>query len=276
MDYDPSDTNGQDAAQNMGSDQTDELSSADRTTSPVRPQNPNPPKPKINPALARPSKPEAPRSTAEMLALSAANQNLIEKAEEALENLSQKMATLSQEYAEGKINQAQFNAIYRRYSEQRDITERLLQRNPDSPAWQSVMQPGHTGFLRDYFSAKITSYGIYSLKDGRQITLQGGVRLPQGQLLPIIAKIKQLVEQGHKLGPAWRQLKDENWVLIVPGKWTMAVVIFSLEPAVIQRKKVEDAQRDFERANEKVLQRGEFDPEGLVFPHRALLETTGF
>lgn len=233
-------------------------------TSPIRPNNPNPVKPK---APARPAKPTP---TAPNTADSAAVPT--QSVSDALENLSQKLSDLAHEYAEGKINQAQFNAIYRRYTEQREITQRLLERDPQSDAWQSVVTPGHTGFLRDHFAARIISYGIYSLKDGYQVTLQGRVRLPQGQLLPILAKVKSIVEKGHRLGPAWRQLKDNNWVLMIPGAYTIAVVIFSLEPAVQQRKMVQDAHRDFERANDNSLQRDNLDPGGLVFPHRALLE----
>jgi len=196
----------------------------------------------------------------------------VDGAAAAIAALRQKMGEVAQEYAEGKINEATFNAVYRRYSEQREITERMLERNPNSEAWQSVVQPGHTAFLRDYYAAKIISYALYRLKDGHQITLQGKVQLPLAQLMPIFARVNDIIQKGHKLGPAWRQLKDQSWVLMMPGQYSASVVIFSLEPAVVQRKMVEEAHRDFERANERALVRGELDPQSLVFPHRALLE----
>lgn len=236
-------------------------------TSPIRPQNPEPPRPKVAPSLARPTRPQPP--TSEHPATGEDEQ--IARAEEALERLREKMAEVAAEYAEGKLNQAQFNAIYRRYTEQRDITQRLLERNPQSDAWQSVVKAGHTSFLRDHFTAKIISFGIYHLEDGGQISLTGGVRLPHDQLMPIFARIKAAVVGGHHLAPAWRPLKDGSWVVIVPGQLTVAVVIYSLEPAGVQRKMVADAHDDFERANEKLLRRGDFTPEGLVFPHRALM-----
>lgn len=239
-------------------------------TSPIRPENTNQPAPKSSPSLTHPHRDTI---TAPVQPVPEQTEDLTpeQKAQQAIQTLITKMAAVAQEYAEGKINQAQFNAIYRRYSEQRQITERLLERDPHSQAWQSVIQTGHTGFLRSHFESRIISYGIYRLEDGQQIILQGGVRLPTPQLMPVLSKIKRVVEQGHKLGPAWRELKDQNWVFIVPGKLTISVVIFSLEPALVQRKQVEDAQRDFERANEKVLLRGEIDINSLVFPHRALM-----
>lgn len=243
------------------------------SVSPIRPQHPDPLKPKINPALTRPTKPVPPaRATQSAATLADELLTPYQQAEQAVESLSQKLESVAQEYAEGKINRDQFAAIYKRYSEQRQITEMLLERNPDSNAWQSVIQSGHTGFLRTHFAAQINSYGIYRLAEGVQISLQGKVRLPQAQLAPILAKLYSLSQQGHKLGAAWRQLKDGNWVLIIPGQYTASVVIYSTEPAVIQRKKAEDAHRDFERANERALQSGDIKPETLVYPHRALLE----
>ena len=245
--------------------------------SPIRPVNPDPPKPRLNPAITRPTLPEIPslslgNKDETPTQVDDANLSPAERAERALEQLREKMNALVQEYAAGDINQVQFQAIYRRYSEQRDITERLLQRNPESGAWQSVVQAGHTSFLRDHYSAKILSYGLYRIMDGAQIVLQGKLRLPPDQLLPIIAKLKRLVDEGRVPPPAGRKLKDNSWVYLVPGKVTASVMIYSLEPAAIQRQVADDIQRDFERANEKILARGDFDPNHLVFPHRALFE----
>jgi len=243
---------------------------ADQQLSPIRPKHPTPPQPKSG---TQPIKPAPPRA-AEQIVNSDDNTTELsptEKAQFAIDRLSEKMSELADEYSAGKLNEAQFNAIYKRYSEQRQITERLLARDPDSNAWESVVQTGHTSFLRDHFAAKIVSYAIYVLADGQQITLQGKLRLPSKQLNPLIQKIRSVVNQGHTLGPAWRKLRDDNWILIVPGKFAVSVVIFSLEPATTQRKKAEDAHRDFERANERALKNEIYDETMLVFPHRALL-----
>jgi hypothetical protein len=244
------------------------------TTSPIRPRHPNPPqadpKPRTRPIKPRPKTGHLDDPGSWMDADS--NDISLDGAAAAIASLRQKMQEVAQEYAEGKINEATFNAVYRRYSEQREITERLVERNPDSDVWQSVVQAGHTAFLRDYYAAKIISYALYHLKDGHQIALQGAVQLPHAQLMPIFARVNDIIQKGHKLGAAWRQLKDQNWVLMMPGKYSASVVIFSLEPSVVQRKMVEDAHRDFERANERALIRGDLAPQSLVFPHRALLE----
>ncbi|NJL93907.1 MAG: hypothetical protein HC915_09345 [Anaerolineae bacterium] len=249
-----------------------------RARSPIRPEHPDPPRPRLVPNLHRPTRPELPVIRLERNESLPPDQEADEaltpaqKAERALESLRQKIQDLVQEYAEGKINQATFNAIYRRYAEQREITERLVERNPGSAAWQAVIQSGHTGFLRDHYAAKLLSYGLYRIDTGEQIVLQGTLRLPAAQLDPIFTKLRRLAAEARVAKPAWRKLKDGRWVMLAPGRYTASVVIFSLEPAITQRETVEDVQRDFERANEKVISRGDFDASRLVFPHRALFE----
>ena len=80
----------------------------------------------------------------------------------ALNTLRSKMELVADEFAQGKINRAQFNAIYKRYSEQRTIIERLIERNPDSEAWKQVIGvKGQTGFLRNHFEAQPLYFVVY-------------------------------------------------------------------------------------------------------------------
>jgi hypothetical protein len=195
-----------------------------------------------------------------------------DRAAAALERLRQKMAAVSDEYAHGKINRAQFHAIYQRYQEQRAITEQLLKRDPQTGAWQSVVRPGHTSFLRDHYESRVLSYAIYDVESGTQIALNGSVQLPAQQVRPILMKLKEALAKQGTLSTASRQLKDGQWVLFVPGGYTISVVIFSLEPAEMQIKRIEDIQQDFERANRQILQSKIIDRRQMVFPHRALFE----
>ncbi|MCA9896203.1 MAG: hypothetical protein KC615_24635, partial [Anaerolineae bacterium] len=65
--------------------------------------------------------------------------------------LRDRLTMLSDEYAAGNINAAQFNALYRHYSEKRILVEKLIERDPDSKAWQAAAQPGFTQNLRERF-----------------------------------------------------------------------------------------------------------------------------
>lgn len=232
-------------------------------TSPIRPhvEDDSQPQPPLTPTPpgAPPSRPLTPREQ-------------MQRAEEALINLRQKMSRLAAEFAEGKLNQAQFDAIYSRYSEQRMITELLLDRNPESQAWQSVVRPGHTQFLKDYYEARVLSYGIYDQQTFDLVSLTGGMRVAPAQTEAALRRLKEVSQARGNPGPAQRRIGDGRCVLFVPGEWTVAVVIFSLDPSTVQVRRIQDLHQDFERANQHALQSRDYAAERLVFPHRALFE----
>jgi hypothetical protein len=196
----------------------------------------------------------------------------MQRAEEALINLRQKMAQTAADFAKGKLNQAQFDAIYARYSEQRDITERLLMRDPESQAWQSVIQAGHTGFLIEHFESRVLAYAIYDQNTADLIASTGPFRLKHQQIKAVIERLQAINNDRGNPGPAQRTLGDDRCVVFVPGERAVAVVIFSREPAAVQIKRIQDIHGDFERANEHALRKRQYGTGRLVYPHRALFE----
>jgi len=231
--------------------------------SPIRPRAPD--------TSELPHQPLLPGQTDPVQALTPREQ--MQRAEEALINLREKTARLAAEFAEGKLNQAQFDAVYGRYSEQRDITERLLTRNPESQAWQSVVKPGHTGFLKQMYEARVISYAIYDQETAEQISTTGAVLMKPLQIKAVLARLRAVAQTRGNPGPAQKKLADdERSVLFVPGEQTVAVVIFSLTPSPSQIERIKDIHRDFERANQHTIRQRDYAISRMVFPHRALFE----
>lgn len=196
----------------------------------------------------------------------------MQRAEEALINLRQKMAQIATEFSHGKLNRAQFDAVYSRYSEQRAIIERLLARNPESQAWQSVIQPGHTTFLMSHFEAHTISYAIYDQVTFELINITGTFQLESTQIEAVLIRLQTIMNERGDPGPAQKKLGGERSVLFVPGSYTTAAIIFSREPSRAQINRVIDIHHDFERANQHALRNRDYTVEQLVFPHRALFE----
>jgi hypothetical protein len=246
-------------------------------TSPIRPEDESGREGRVLPSVPRPVVPNTKKSSAPLTSAQPTynpGDVRAEKAAEAIEVLRQKMAAISEEYASGKINRAQFDAIYLRYQERRQITERMIERDPDTGAWRSVVEPGYTGFLRQYYEAKVESYAIYHIARRAQIVRTGHVQIPEEQMTPILNRLYEVWEsqETHEMIPAYRVLQDKRWVFFIPGEYSLAVVIFSLEPATAQIEMVKDIHTDFERANVQMLRTANYDLKQMVFPHRALFE----
>jgi hypothetical protein len=236
-------------------------------TSPVRPLPPD--------ENVQPAEPILPNVRSTQPAPAAHNVcNLEERlrAELALEKLRQKTARVAAEFASGKINRAQFLAIYAHYNEKRIIIERLLERNPDTQAWQSVARSGQTAFLRQHYASRVLSYAIYFHDSFQPLIVQGQPSLPEDITLKILTAIRLVRRTQRTLSAQRKQVDENHWAVFIPAEFTTAIAMFSLEPSTRQVLLVQDLHHDFERANRTLLLRDVRAAEHYVFPHRALFE----
>jgi hypothetical protein len=204
------------------------------------------------------------------------------KAEDALEKLRQKTAQLATEFAAGKLNRAQFAAMYARYNEMRRIIEQMLSNNPQTQAWRRVTESsaGHTAFLRSYYEALVLAYAVYTYDKDHYILSQsnphhespGTLIVPHDVVAQVLAALKLVRHTTGLPQPSGKPIEQARWLVVVPGNFTVTFVMFSLEPSAHQLDMLTDLQRDFERANHLLFERGIFAAEQLVFPQRSLFK----
>jgi hypothetical protein len=198
------------------------------------------------------------------------NPELPDDPQQTLEHIREKMESVAADFSSGRINRAQFNAIYAHYSDQRTIIERLLQRNPDNDAWRQAAMPGHTGFLREHFEAQPIFYVVFRHHQ-RYPLITGGEQPPRAR--EHIAKILKGLwnaEESPREGLARKEMGGGHWLVMAVGEYSLTVVIYSLQPALVQNNLVRDLHADFERANKISLERN-LAPERMVFPQRSLI-----
>lgn len=188
---------------------------------------------------------------------------------ERLRVIRDKMESVANEYAERKISRAQFNAIYAHYSEQRTIIERIVAKDPHSDGWKQAGRSGKTSFLRAHFEARPTNYVIFLHKQPRP--LMGGGTRPDMERIQGLLKALWGIDTV-RVGVARLALKAPKWLIMAAGQYSVTFVTFHLEPSGQQATYVNDLHRDFERANQIYLQRGQIIRSQMVFPQRALLE----
>jgi hypothetical protein len=252
-----------------------DISLLKRSTAPIRPVSPEPDAAPAQPLMPAPRHtqtiPAAPAhlSTQEIPAVSVDDPM---RAEEALLRVREKTARIAVEFSEGRLNRAQFAAMYARYNEVRTVIERLLMNNPNSKAWQNVARPGVTSFLRQHFEAQVSMYAVCAYDLDTPILTQGDAEIPAATIQQILNALRVYIPNKGLPGPAGKSMEAGKWVTIVPGLLTVTLVLYSLEPSAIQVTLIQDMQNDFERANRLSLERGVRAADQLVFPHRALIK----
>lgn len=190
----------------------------------------------------------------------------------ALAELRHKIDVLLDEFAAGRLNRAQFHALYSRYNEQRTIIERLIERNPDSDAWKHVAAShGQTNFLRANLAAKSLSLGVFLRQQYSPVLTLGKLALKTHVITPVLRSLWEAEETATGMGR--RELDHGRWLLCAVGELSATLVLYSLEPSYTQAQLVRDLHTDFERANRLSIARGLTQPEQLVFPQRALIES---
>lgn len=177
---------------------------------------------------------------------------------------------LTREYANGKLNSAQFNALYRHYTEKRSLIQKLVERNPQSDAWRSAAEAGHTAVLKDQFEARPLYYVVFRRGERQPLMNEGKVSQKIAQQMHRLLQVLWAMQTWRK-GLAQKSVGDGMWLLLVIGDEAITIAVYFLQPSTWQVNHLRELHEDFERANRVALVRG-MPAERMVFPQRSLLE----
>lgn len=190
--------------------------------------------------------------------------------QQALAQIRADIDGLTREYAHGKLNAAQFNALYKHYTDKRALIQRLIERNPQGDVWRTVAEKGHTAVLRDQFGARPLYYVVFRRGERYPLLAQGKVSYKAAQRIYSLLQVLWAMENWRK-GLAQKAIGDGAWLLLAIGEESFTLALYFLQPSTWQVNTLRELHDDFERANRVSLVRG-LPPEKMVFPQRALLE----
>jgi hypothetical protein len=174
-----------------------------------------------------------------------------------LQELRSKMARVAEEFAQGKLNRAQFHEIYTHYQQQRAEIEAVITNMPGSDAWRGVVSTGHTTMLRQRNAAQILSYSLYDNSNSLPLASGGQFKLDADLVVPMLSSFRSATQEIFGKGVQNTEIEGGRWLCFVPGQYTTLFVVFSVEPARIQVALIQDLHRDFETAQAQSLAKGE-------------------
>jgi hypothetical protein len=181
-----------------------------------------------------------------------------------LSGLDAKLQRLEEDLQQGRINASQYRAIHRHYTEQREVALRLRQAHPESDRWRVVLEEGKTSFLLQLNEAVCHGVALYDMASRERIFVEG--RMPPAAE-EAMALLRTFGPMGNDSGNARMlatQAEDGSALLLIPGRSTAALVVFSQQPPGWQVRALREVHRNFEAANKVGLERG--DRKGLFFP----------
>lgn len=188
--------------------------------------------------------------------------------QQALEEIRKRLKAATQEYSAGRLSKVQFEAVYRHYTEKRQIIEKLVERNPESDAWKSAASEGATSYLKDRFEARPLYYMV--MRQGEKKPLIADGKMPKKAAEQIFKLLQAFWKMSEwKSGLARKAIGDGMWMMIMVGEMSLTITIYFLQPSTVQINQLRDLQSDFERANRQALERN-LPAKRMVFPQRAI------
>lgn len=222
-----------------------------------------------DPTPASPAVPaEAIREPEERIADSSSSDGakaIDEELRQMLDHLDDKIARLETDFQQGRINASQYRAIRRHYREQHEVALRLHQSNPRSDRWRIVLEEGKTSFLMQLNEAECRCIAFYDLGSQDCIYVQGELPSEAEEAMRFLSTFGQPPGKGTNGRMFATQTDDGTNLLLIPGRFTAALVAFSEEPPGWQVRALREVLRNFEAANSGPLNEGE--RESLVFPN---------
>lgn len=186
-----------------------------------------------------------------------------------------KLTTLVEDFAQGRVNRAQFEVLYAHYQKERDAIEKLIASQPSSDAWRMAMTEGQSVIIRRRLAARVMGYAVYANQDPVPLRVYGEcAELSEAQLLLLLDYLERetedqpfIIVNDFDMG-----IEGATCLCIVPGEFAALFVLFTTEPARVQIQLLKDLHQHFERANHRILARSFYKVNDLVFPYAAAFE----
>ena len=199
----------------------------------------------------------------------------LREGEEYLNRTYAKMSQAVQDFAAGKINRAQFQDLYMHYEREIAMVSQLLADSEDPNQWRDAVTEGQSIMIRRRHQARTIGFAIYDKESGMPIEVLGDFAVDSALIVPMLSSYQNAAAEIFSAGLRSTQMDDGKWLCFVPGKYTMLLALFSLEPADQQLAMLNRMHDHFEQANNEALSAGTAQSGELALPFMAILKKSG-
>ncbi len=184
--------------------------------------------------------------------------------------LEDKLDQTVQDLADGLINRAQFENLYRHYQNQRRVVRGFLQQAND-PSMLKI-GAGESMVIRQRYAAKVQAYAVYDNLTSLPLHTFGQFPLESELVVGFFSGFRSAIAEIMGTG-ARKAITDDGKVLIyVPGQKTTLIVLYSSEPADVESLSLRQAHEHFEKINAALLAQSPIPDQQLIFNYDMFLK----
>jgi hypothetical protein len=182
-----------------------------------------------------------------------------------LEQLDAKLDRTVQDFADGIINRAQFENLYRHYQNQRRVIQGHLQQRERDPNWLEGVKPGQSMIIRRQYAAKVLAYSVYDNETSLPLHTIGDFPLESELVVGFLSGFRSASTEILGAGAQKAVAEDGKVLVYIPGEYATFIVLYSSEPAEVDILGLHQAQQHFETINGPVLRKKPIEPSSLLF-----------
>lgn len=191
-------------------------------------------------------------------------------AEQHLKQIEAKLDRTVQDLADGLINRAQFENLYRHYQNQRHMLQGLLAEGsgpvPDS------LTAGESMIIRQRYAAKVLAYAIYDNESGVPLYTMGNFPVDSDLVVGFLSGFRSAAAEILGAGAAKAEAEDGKVLCYVPGHYATLIVLYSSDPAEVDMRGLRQTHAHFETLNMPLLRKRPIPANQLFFNYDMVLK----
>jgi hypothetical protein len=190
--------------------------------------------------------------------------------EQHLGQIETKLDRTVQDLADGLINRAQFENLYRHYQNQRRMLQGLLVEG--SGQVPGSLTTGESMIIRQRYAAKVLAYAVYDNESGVPLYTMGNFPVDSDLVVGFLSGFRSATAEILGAGAAKAEAEDGKVLCYVPGKYSTLIVLYSSDPAGVDMRGLRQAHSHFETLNTPLLQRRPIPANTLLFNYDMVLK----
>jgi hypothetical protein len=187
-----------------------------------------------------------------------------------LQDLEAKLDRTVQDLADGLINRAQFENLYRHYQNQRRMVQGLMAEGGGQvPA---SLAAGESMVIRQKYEAKVLAYAVYDNESGVPLHTVGNFPVDSDLVVGFLSGFRSAAAEILGAGAAKAEAEDGKVLCYVPGQHCTLLVLYSSDPAEVAMRSLRSLHAHFETLNAALLKQRPIPSDTLLFNYDMVLK----